>query len=129
MLCPYRRSRCALRRLVRFVFCFAAPCSAINCEFSNHYEGGVLVAKSTLRMDQCKFHDNKCGVNAIRESKLIMKKCALNGGQYGVDALGSQIVVSESLFSDIGEAVRAVDSVVSEKNNMFENNINDVVKR
>ena len=107
----------------------AAPCSAINCEFSNHYEGGVLVAKSTLRMDQCKFHDNKCGVNAIRESKLIMKKCALNGGQYGVDALGSQIVVSESLFSDIGEAVRAVDSVVSEKNNMFENNINDVVKR
>ena len=58
-----------------------------------------------------------------------MKKCALNGGQYGVDALGSQIVVSESLFSDIGEAVRAVDSVVSEKNNMFENNINDVVKQ
>ncbi|MBQ4080056.1 MAG: hypothetical protein II596_05195, partial [Thermoguttaceae bacterium] len=79
-------------------------------------------------MSQCFFHDNRTGVYANHESKLFMEKCVLKGGRYGVDALDSQINVSESLFSDIGEAICSADSEVSEKNNTFENNVNDVVE-
>ena len=105
-----------------------ALCFVNNCKFFNHYEEGVSVASSTLQMSQCFFHDNSTGVYANNESKLFMEKCVLKGGRYGVDALDSQINVSESLFSDIGEAICSADSEVSEKNNTFENNVNDVVE-